>query len=57
MSFIAEHGLAIVTILLAVSELLGSVASIKSNNVFGLVVAGLKSLAGALAKKQDTEAK
>lgn len=46
MDVILSHKVEILAVLLAVSELLGSIESVKSNSIFQLVVSVLKKIAG-----------
>jgi len=46
MAFVVAHKVEILAALLAISEVLAAVPAIKANSVFGLIVNGLKALAG-----------
>lgn len=46
MEVILAHKVEILAVLLAVSELLGSIESVKSNSIFQLAVSILKKIAG-----------
>ncbi len=46
MAFFVANKVVILGALLAVSEVLAAIPSIKANSVFGLIVSGIKAIAG-----------
>jgi len=46
MAFIVAHKMEVLGVLLAISEVLAAIPSIKANSIFGVVVGLIKKLAG-----------
>ena len=56
MEFIVEHAVVILAFLLALSEILALIPSIKASSVFQLIVAALKKIKDVVAKKEEVKA-
>jgi MFS superfamily sulfate permease-like transporter len=56
MEFIVEHAVVILAFLLALSEILALIPSIKSSSVFQLIVAALKKIKDVVIKKEEVKA-
>ena len=56
MEFIVEHAVVILAFLLALSEILALIPSIKASSVFQLIVAALKKIKDVVVKKEEVKA-